>query len=83
MLLGVLVDSISNEGDFKESISTFLVPESVGRGDSALSLSRVEVDSINDSLISLREAGELRGELVDRLGSPGSDMKRYRCIKEG
>ena len=83
MLLGVLVDSISDEGDFKESISTFLVPESVGGGDSALSLSRVEVDSINNSLISLGEARELRGELVDRLGSPGSNVKRYRCIKEG
>lgn len=76
------MEYVGHEGNFKEAIGTFLVPESVGGGDSALCLSRVEVDTINHRLVSLREARELGSKLVDRLSSPCSNMKRNRCVQE-
>jgi len=76
LLLGVLVENVSHEGDFKEAVGTFLVPEGVGGRDSALSLSGVEIDTIDDRLVSLREAREFGSKLVNGLSSPGSNVKR-------
>lgn len=73
---------VSHEGDFKESVGTFLMPESVRRRDSAMSLSGVEVDSIDKSLVSLGVTRNLRSKLVEWLGKPRSNVERNRIVKE-
>lgn len=77
------MDSVSHVGDLKESIGTFLVPESVGGRDSACGLSRIKVDSINNILVSLGVARELRGELVNGLGDPGTNVEGDTGVEEG
>jgi hypothetical protein len=70
------VNSVSDQGNFKETIGAFFVPESVRRRDTALGLSRIEVSSINDGLISLGEAREFRSKSVDRLSKECADVER-------
>lgn len=59
------------------------MPESVGRRDSASGLSGIEVDSINNILVSLGIARELRGELVDGLGDPSTNVEGNEGVEEG
>lgn len=77
------MEGVGQESDFKESVGTFFVPESVRGGDSALSLSGVEVDSIDDRLVSLGVAGKIGCELVDWLGGPCSSVEGKGGVQEG
>jgi hypothetical protein len=47
-----------------------------------LGLSRIEVSSINYIFVSLGEARKFRSKGIDRLSSPGSDLKRNGVVKE-
>lgn len=77
------MDGVSHVSDLKETVGTFLVPESVRGRDSACGLSRIKVDSINNILVSLGIARELRGELVNGLGDPGTNVEGDAGVEEG
>jgi len=59
------------------------VPKGVAGGNSALSLTGVEVGSIDNILVGLGVSGKLRCELVDRLGKISSNMERLGGVQEG